>query len=208
MYGPVGFRILKIFLGILFFVLGPMKVVGKNRVPKQGGLLILANHLSDVDPPAMGNAIPRMMFFMAKSELFDVKILGKIIRYCRAFPVKRGRPDRSALQKSIDLLREGNCVVIFPEGEISEDGKPIPLQAGVSLIIRKAKVPVLCCGLIGTDRIMPFGKIIPRPAFGGVRAIFGEVKQFEEETDDKPIMAWINQELETLTGQRRPEYNS
>lgn len=184
-----------------------MRVRGKSNVPRTGGLLVLANHLSDVDPPAVGHAIPRMMFFMAKSELFSVRILGRIIRYCRAFPVKRGKPDRVALHKAIELLREGNCVVIFPEGELSEDGKPIALQPGASLIIRKSNATVICCGLKGTNRIMPFGKVIPRPAFGGVSAQFGMPKKFPEDVEDKFVMEWINSELEILSGQKRPEYN-
>lgn len=207
MYGPISFRVLKALLWILFFVLGPMRVRGKSNVPRTGGLLVLANHLSDIDPPAVGNAVPRMMYFMAKSELFSVRILGWIIRYCRAYPVRRGKPDREALQKTIDLLKEGNCVVLFPEGEISEDGNPIPLQPGASLIIRRSRATVICCGLVGTNRILPFRKVIPRPAFGGVSANFGVPKQFAENVGDDEVMNWINGELETLTGQKRPEYN-
>lgn len=159
---------------------------------------MLANHISDADPPMMGYVVPRPAHFMAKSELFSVPVLGSIMRAYRAFPVNRGAPDRAALRKAIELLRAGECVVMFPEGECSETGEMLPLLPGAALIIRSAAVPVICCGLVGTNRIIPYGKLIPRPAFGGVRATFGMPRTFAHEQQEQ-ILKWVEAELRDLT---------
>lgn len=185
----------------LMFILGPIKVVGRYRMPKTGPLLILSNHLADVDPAVIWYAGTRPIHFMAKSELFDMAVLGKVIRFFKAFPVKRGEPDRQAIKHAVRLLRAGECVAVFPEGQLSEDGRLQPLLPGVGLIAKMAGVPILCCGLKGTDRIMPYGKFIPRPAWGGVSVEWGEVRDFPKGVEVEEIMAWVQSELRQLTGQ-------
>lgn len=185
----------------LLLMLGPVKVIGRYRVPKQGGLLILSNHLADVDPVVIWYASRRPIHFMAKSELFEMRILGRFIRYCRAFPVKRGEPDRQAIKHAVRLLRAGECVAIFPEGQLSEDGRLQPILPGAGLIAKMARTPILCCGLTGTQRIMPYGTTIPRPAFGGVRVVWGEVREFPDDSDVETIVAWATRELAELTEQ-------
>ena len=74
---------------------------------------------------------------MAKSELFDMKIIGKMIRCFQGFPVKRGEPDRASMRHAIELLKMGEVVAVFPEGQLSEDGELQELKAGVALIVRQ-----------------------------------------------------------------------
>lgn len=188
-------------LWVLFGVCGPVRIRGRRNVPRTGGLLVLANHTSDADPPLMGYAIPRPMYFMAKSELFDIPILGRLMKWYRSFPVKRGAPDRGALRKAIDLARAGECVVVFPEGECSETGKLQRILPGATLIIRQSGVPVICCGLRDVNRMLPYGKLIPRPAFHAIRVEFGDAKQFEKDATEEQIGAWIESELRRLSGQ-------
>lgn len=193
----------RFFILIVMTLFGPVSIKNKHRVPKKEGLLVVANHLSDADPPVIGYALPRQSFFMAKEELFHIRILGKIIKFFGAFPVKRGAPDRGALKKAIDLIHAGACVVIFPEGEISEDGKLQPLLPGAVLIAKRIDAPVICCGLIGTNRILPCGKLIPRPAFGGVSVAFGEPRVFGKSAPDEEVLNWMENELRQLTGQTK-----
>lgn len=180
---------------------GPVRICGRKNVPKTGGLLILANHISDADPPVMGIAIPRPARFMAKSELFKVPILGKIIAALRAFPVNRGAPDRAALRSAITFLQQGECVVMFPEGEVSETGEPLPLLPGAALVIKSAGVPALCAFIKGTRRIVPYGAVVPRPAFGGVSVTFGTPRSFDKTDEHKEIMKWVAQEFARLSGE-------
>lgn len=198
-FNRFGLPIAKALAWTLLFLLGPLRVKGKYRVPKRGGLLILSNHISDLDPPAVQVACHRTIYFMAKSELFDMRILGRVIRWFRAFPVKRGEPDRSAIKKAIAYLRAGETVCVFPEGELSEDGAMLPLKPGVALIVRMAEVPVICVGLVGTNKIMPCGKVLPRPAFGGVVATWGEARSFDRRAETEEIMGWVEGQLRELT---------
>lgn len=184
---------------LIMMIFGPFRTIGRYRVPKEGGLLILANHRADIDPMAVQLASPRVVHFMAKSELFKIPILGGILRYFKAFPVNRGAPDRQSIRFAVDLLTKGETVCIYPEGQLTETGHLQPIMPGAGLIIRMAKTPVICCGLNGTDRIMPYGKFIPRFSFKTVTATWGDAKSFSENTSNEEIVAWVEAELRSLT---------
>lgn len=187
--------------GVILFLLGPMRVRGKRNIPKTGGLLILSNHLADVDPVAIQVACGRAIYFMGKSELFEMPVLGTFIRWFRAFPVKRGEPDRNAIKKAVAYLKAGQAVCVFPEGELSEGGALLPLKPGVALIARMADVPVICAGIKGTNRILPYGRVLPKPAFGGVGLRWGEARKFEKGASGEEIMGWAEGQLQVLTEQ-------
>lgn len=184
---------------VLLTLLGPVRVSGRSRVPRSGGLLVLANHLSDVDPIVVQYACPRPIRFMAKSDLFSIPVIGALMRYFQAFPVKRGEPDRGALKFSATVLKSGEAVGVFPEGQLSESGKLLEMKAGVALIVRMANVPVICLGLTGTQRIMPYAKVVPRPAFHRVDARWGQARSFTKESTPEEILGWIESELRSLT---------
>lgn len=195
----VGLPLAKLVCSALFLVLGPFRVRGKYRVPRSGGLLILSNHQSDIDPVAVQISCPRPIYFMAKSELFEMRLLGKVIRWFKAFPVKRGEPDKGAIATAIELLKSGETVCVFPEGELSESGDLLPLKPGVALIVRMAQVPVICLGIDGTRRIMPYGKLLPRPAWGWVTARWGEARTFERKASAEEVLGWVEGQLRELT---------
>ncbi len=180
-------------------LLGPMKVRGAYRVPSQGGVLILGNHIADLDPPVVQYGCKRPLHFMAKSELFAIPVVGSMLRLWKAFPVKRGEPDRVALRRAADLLKAGEAVSIFPEGQLSEDGELQPLKPGIALIIRMAQCPVICCGIKGTNLILPYGKVLPRPAFKTVELIWGEPHTFAQNATTEEIMIWVEGQLRLLT---------
>ena len=185
----------------MFLVLGPPFVRGSRRVPRNGGLLILSNHISDLDPILVQLACRRTIHFMAKSELFEIKLLGPLIRWFRAFPVKRGEPDRPSLRHAIELLKLGEAVCIFPEGELSQTGELLDLQRGAALIVRKAGVPVICCGLQNTNRILAYGSLRPRISLCFTKAAWGKTKSFDQTADAAEILDWAETELKTLTNQ-------
>ena len=91
---PIG----KFLSRVLFWILGPITSRGAYRVPRKGAVLILANHQADVDPIAVQVACPRAIHFMAKSELFEMAVIGWLIRSLEAFPVMRGEPDRASMR--------------------------------------------------------------------------------------------------------------
>ncbi|HLK14348.1 MAG TPA: lysophospholipid acyltransferase family protein [Fimbriimonadaceae bacterium] len=180
-------------------LLGPVRGRNPERIPRKGGVLILANHRADVDPVVVQAFCPRHIYFMAKSELWDMRGLPPFLKFFRAFPVKRGEPDRAALKKAIDLLNAGNAVCVFPEGELSETGEMLPIKPGVALIARQARVPIVCCGLTNTARILPYGKLIPRPAFRSVWIRWGEPWLPDEKISSEAFCERVRAELLALT---------
>jgi len=80
------------------------RTAGNGNVPRQGALVVVANHGSHLDPPLLGHALGRPVAFMAKAELFRVPILGAIIRACGAYPVSRGASDREAIRTATNRL--------------------------------------------------------------------------------------------------------
>ncbi len=198
-FTSVAIPAMRLVCWVLFTLLGPFRAVGRNNIPRQGGLLILANHRADVDPIVVQLACPRPIYYMAKSELFTIPILGRIMRWFRAFPVKRGEPDRSSIKRAVAYAHAGQATCLFPEGQLSETGELQELKPGAALIVRMADVPVICCGVKNTERILPYGKLLPRPALRWVTCAWGEPRTFERHATTEEIIEWANGELLRLT---------
>lgn len=192
---------LRVLVWLLFLTLGPFCIKGRKRVPKQGGILIIANHIADIDPIAVQYASPRHVRFMAKSELFSMKVLGPMMKWFGAFPVRRGAPDRVALKQAVQLIKGGEAVCIFPEGRLSKDGNLQPLLPGAMLIAKQAECPIICCLLTNTNKVMPYGTLIPRPSFRRVVTIWGDVKTFEKSNSVEEILEWTESELRRLSNE-------
>lgn len=120
-------------------------VIGEDRVPSSGPVMLVSNHISDFDPPLIGLSLERQLSFFAKSELFELPVIGKIFPSLNAIPVSRGKSDRAALKTSINALKEDRCLLIFPEGSRNkEDVKKLqPLQQGASFIASKSEAPIV-----------------------------------------------------------------
>jgi 1-acyl-sn-glycerol-3-phosphate acyltransferase len=194
----------KAFARFLFLFFGPIRCRNSHKVPPRGGVLILSNHLADVDPIIVQVTCPRSIHFMAKSELFEVPVLRSFLRFFNAFPVKRGEPDRGSIKRAVQLLRQGEAVCVFPEGQLSEDGTLQELKPGIALLARMADCQVICCGLKNTNRIMPYGKLIPRPSWHFTWAHWGEPKSFGKGAEAEEIVSWAEKELRSLAGQPDP----
>jgi 1-acyl-sn-glycerol-3-phosphate acyltransferase len=134
-----------------------LKVYGKHYVPRKGGVLIVGNHQSYIDPPSIGAQIPRMTNYIGKSELFETKFTNWINRRMGAFPVRQGEGDIAAVREAIKRLQAGAALVLFPEGARTEDGELQPIAPGVGLIARKAGVPVVPCVIEGSYDAWPRG---------------------------------------------------
>ncbi len=151
---------------------GGWEVFGAENVPTEGGAIIASNHLSFLDPPAIGVAMRRRTYYFAKAELF-VPVFGAIIRKFYAFPVARGGADTGATKEAIRLLRAGELMVMFPEGTRSHDGELGELNLGASLLASRAGVPILPAAVRGTNTVLPVGaKFLHR---GRMAVSFGPV---------------------------------
>jgi 1-acyl-sn-glycerol-3-phosphate acyltransferase len=151
------YRMLQFSLPRLMRLMGGFDVYGQEHVPATGGAIIAANHTSHMDPPAMCAALHRRTYYFAKKELFDVPVLGWIIRKSYAFPVDREGTDRVAIRNAVRILKAGELLTLFPEGERSLGGAVQPGRPGVAFIAKQAGVPIIPCALKGVDQMLPRG---------------------------------------------------
>ncbi|MFW6287897.1 MAG: lysophospholipid acyltransferase family protein [bacterium] len=126
-----------------------MEVIGKENIPENGRLVVMANHITYLDPPLIGCImLNRHIHFMAKEELFKYPVFAYLLKKIGQFPVKRGKPDRTALKKAFEILRNEEVLGIFPEGTTQgKGGKLRRAKSGAILIPIKAKSPILPVGI-------------------------------------------------------------
>jgi 1-acyl-sn-glycerol-3-phosphate acyltransferase len=140
-----------------------LHVRGIEHVPETGGLVVAANHTSNLDPWPLGIALwPRQLHFMAKSELWKPG-LRTLLRWGGAFPVRRGAGDVEAMETAIRLCREGRVMAMFPEGTRRSKGlrkkhQPRP-HTGTARIALAAGVPIVPAAIGGMDRLSRFGPL-------------------------------------------------
>ena len=137
-------------IGTLVRLVAPLRVYGSERVPEDGGLVVAANHFSWIDPPALGAASPRTLYYMAKIEAHRVPGLGQLMRTFGAFAVRRGESDREAVRTMREIVREGNALGMFAEGTRQRAGVPGPVQPGAAMVAINEDVPIVPAAIHGS----------------------------------------------------------
>ena len=177
---------------------------GAEHVPRETGAVLAANHISNLDPWAIG--IPlfprRVLRFMGKSELFWFP-LGPILHAAGVFPVRRGERDTAAIETAARLCREGEMVMMFPEGTRRRKGLRKKWEArprtGAARIALEAGVPLVPAAISGTDRITRLAPI--RVAYGAPVPLDDlrgrDVRDVAQEATDR-LMAAIDELERTL----------
>lgn len=171
------------FLWLLFNAIGRLffryRVIGQEGIPKQGGLLIAANHASYLDIPFLGCGIPRRVAFLGRQDLFPFPGLRPVFRWLGWIPIRVDRFDRGGLGKAIQLIRSGKAVVIYPEGRRSPDGRLRPGKPGIGTIVAATRCPVVPAYIAGTYDALPPGSA--RLRFAPIRVTFGKPIDFSQE---------------------------
>lgn len=132
-------------------------VEGMNDIPRKGPLLIVINHLGDADIAALISSLPFTPDALAKIELFDLPILGKLMDWYGVIWLHRGRPDKRALRAALDGLAEGRIIVIAPEGRYSLTGALEEGTHGAAFLAYKSGAPILPIVLTGTGNENVYG---------------------------------------------------
>jgi 1-acyl-sn-glycerol-3-phosphate acyltransferase len=147
-----------------------LRAEGLENLPRSGGFVLAANHVSNLDPWPLGMPLfpRRYLRFMAKSELYWWP-LGPILNGAGAFPVRRGERDLEAIERAVALAREGHVIAMFPEGTRRRKGLRKKWQpewhAGAARIALDAGVPLIPAGIRGTDELRRLGPL---------RIVYGE----------------------------------
>jgi 1-acyl-sn-glycerol-3-phosphate acyltransferase len=148
----------------VFYVLFRYRAEGQEQLPREGGYVLAAGHVSNLDPWPLGLTLwpRRFLRFMAKSELFWFP-LSLFLKGAGAFKVHRGRADREAIRTAVSLARAGYVIAMFPEGTRRRKGlrKKYAAQAhsGAARIALEAGVPLFPAGIRGTDELRRLGPV-------------------------------------------------
>jgi 1-acyl-sn-glycerol-3-phosphate acyltransferase len=139
------------------------RVVGREHVPSTGPVILAPVHRSFADFGFVAFCTRRKLFFMAKDELWENKWLGRLLLYVGAFPVHRESADREALQRAEEVLRQGQCLVLFPEGTRRQGRAIEDLMEGAAFLSARTGAPIVPIGIGGSDLSMPKGSTVPKP---------------------------------------------
>jgi len=148
----------KFVVSSVFRSLFRYRVVGAEKIPRDGGVIVAANHISNFDPPLLGVGVPRPVSYMAKKELFAMPVLAQLLPHLNAFPVDRAAGGTAALRASLRMLKEGRCVGIFPEGGRNVTGTNEE-KAGAAFLAAASGAPVVPAAIVGSRRLRPFGRV-------------------------------------------------
>jgi 1-acyl-sn-glycerol-3-phosphate acyltransferase len=144
---------------------------GVEHIPLRGGLIIAANHQTYIDPFWIGLPVKRPMRFLAWDEAFDWPVIGRLMLAFGAWPLQIEGSDPTAIRRSLQWLRDGGAVVIFPEGARSEpSGELVRFKNGAVRLALEAGVPILPVTIRGGNRVWPRGWRLPR--FNRVEVVF------------------------------------
>jgi 1-acyl-sn-glycerol-3-phosphate acyltransferase len=193
---PFFYRHAQIVAQILTKLLFNLEVEGSQFIPKHGGALIVSNHQSNLDPVVLGAFLDRPLNFVGKAELFANPFAAWIMHRLNAFPLRQGKGDIGAVKETINRLREGHILNLYPEASRTPDGQIHPFERGVGLIVRRANVPVIPATIIGAFDAWPIHRSIWR--MKPIRVKFGPPLNLTGLHSDKEITAAIEREVRRM----------
>jgi 1-acyl-sn-glycerol-3-phosphate acyltransferase len=135
---------------------------GGHHMPRQGPVLLIANHESFLDPIAIGLAVRRHICYLARKSLFRNARFGNYLRSVGCVPVDQEGVAKEGIKTSLDLLAANRALLVFPEGERTPTGKMQPFKPGILLLMKRAPVPIVPVGVAGAFEAYPRQKMLPR----------------------------------------------
>ncbi len=164
---------------------------------KKGAAIIAANHTSFFDPPVISISCPEEVHFLARDSLFRIPLLGRLIRILNSHPVARDASDASTFRQLVNLLQQGEKVILFPEGKRSETEELLPLEKGLSFLVYKSHCSIQPVYVSGARDAWKRGRKLPR-LFGKISCIFGSSIEWEEfeDLEKRDAMEKITQRTE------------
>jgi 1-acyl-sn-glycerol-3-phosphate acyltransferase len=145
----------RVTIGSVVRLFAPLRVYGRERVPREGGVVLALNHFHWLDPPVFGAASPRTIYYMAKAEAHRIAGLGQLIRAFGTFSVRRGESDREAVRMMRTVVRDGLALGLFVEGTRQRSGEPGEVKPGAAMVAVQESVPVVVGTIHGTQDWRP-----------------------------------------------------
>ncbi|MED4601434.1 lysophospholipid acyltransferase family protein [Paenibacillus validus] len=156
------YRFLRGVFRLMFSVMFRLKAEGRENIPKEGAVVLCANHTSNWDPPVLGSLLERKVHYMAKAELFELPVLKQVLPRIGAFPVKRGGVSKDSIRLSLQLLKNGEIIGVFPEGTRSNAGGMG--KKGAASLALKSGATVIPAAIIGNYSLFRPMKVVYGPA--------------------------------------------
>jgi len=149
--------------------------IGVMNIPREGAVLLVANHQSLFDPPAIGSGIRhRHSDYLAKASLFKFKPFGWLITKLNSTPIKQGAGDTGAMKATIEKMKRGRLMLVFPEGSRCSDGEIQDFQRGIAVLLKRAHCQVVPVGIAGAYQAWPRHKKLPRLFLDKIVVCYGE----------------------------------
>lgn len=160
---------------LYFRVVHRHRRVGVMNIPRTGPVLLVANHQSFYDPPAIGCGIRhRHSDYLARASLFKFKPFGWLIATLNSTPIRQGAGDAAAMKATIEKMRNGRLMLVFPEGSRSPDGRMQPFQRGIAVLLKRAHCRIVPVGVAGTYEAWPRGQRLPVPFRDKIVVCYGD----------------------------------
>jgi 1-acyl-sn-glycerol-3-phosphate acyltransferase len=137
-----------------------MRAFGRGHLPKGGGVLLVSNHQSFLDPMLVAHGLCRQVRYLARDSLFRLPGFRGLIRSLGAIPLRRDGVGVSGIRDSLTLLTDGQALLVFPEGTRTRDGRVGPMRGGFGLLAKKAGVPIVPVAIQGAFEAWPRNKIL------------------------------------------------
>jgi 1-acyl-sn-glycerol-3-phosphate acyltransferase len=150
------YRLFLVIGRLLIFLITRRRISGQEHTPTSGALLIVSNHLGNLDPIITGTKLPRRLYILAKVELFSWPLIGWLARQADVIPIRRGQSDRDALRRVLEHLQAGHAVLLYPEGTYPKGNTPIGLiraQPGAAMLALRSGATILPIGISGSEYV-------------------------------------------------------
>ena len=163
-----------IFYGVRFY--------GRNNLPESGAVVVISNHQSHFDPPLLAAGLRRQCNFLARKSLFRFQLFGWLIDMLDAIPLETHGIGFSGIKESLKRLKNGEIILVFPEGERTWDGKIAPFLQGSLVLAQRTKAVILPTAVSGCYEAFPRTKKFPS-LWGKFRVVYGKPIPYEEIKD-------------------------
>jgi 1-acyl-sn-glycerol-3-phosphate acyltransferase len=138
-----------------------LRVVGRRNLPRGGPVLLIANHQSLLDPIAIGLGVRRHVYYLARKTLFNNPLMGWFLNVVNCVPIDLDGVGKDGIRNIFERLAAGNVVLVFPEGNRTEDGLLQPLKPGIALLVQRTRAPIVPVGVAGAFDAWPRQRKLP-----------------------------------------------
>lgn len=199
----IWYRFVRALLRLVAVLVYRVRYSGVHNIPPEGGVLVVSNHQSHLDPPLVGIGCPRQMNFVARETLFRFAPFRWFILSIGAFPLDREGVGLAGIKQSLKLLKRGEMVVIFPEGTRTRNGEIGPFRPGFTMLAVRSKSAILPMALDGAFQAWPRSRNWPGP--GRIRGHYGVPIMPAEyaDWDEQKLLAEVERRVHECLAQLR-----